>query len=185
MLVTIQSFGCNWWRRFGSNPEDRFRFSRHAAFYNSTGIRCGRKIRRHWVIPGLIRFNGARDFVSQDVDRYVGGTFRCTEPVVAFGGNRVVFNERVTNNPAPDFFLVVVTNAQFGMLDFESDWLAKGAHAIAASQLRQQQEAMLLMRIGDWVETALGRWYLSRTEQLRVGATLQLCDSDSCDRVED
>lgn len=178
MLVTILSFGCNWWRRFGSDPEDRFRYTKHAAFYNSTGVQCGKKIRRHWVIPGLIRFNGARNFATQDVNRYVGGTFRCTEPIVAFGGNRVVFNERVTATAGSDFFLVVVTNSRFGVLDFASDWTANGVHPIAASQLRQQQEAMLLMRIGDWVETAVGRWYLKPTDQLQVGATLQLGESD-------
>lgn len=47
MLVKVLSFGTNWWARFGRDPFDPRRFTRHAAYYNSTGVRCGRKVRRH------------------------------------------------------------------------------------------------------------------------------------------
>src|SRR5581483_274962 len=43
VLVRILSFGCNWWARFGHDPEDRYRYTRRAAYYNSTGVRCGNK----------------------------------------------------------------------------------------------------------------------------------------------
>lgn len=43
MLVKILNFGCNWWRRHGSDPEDSFRYTRRAVFYNSTGVQCGSK----------------------------------------------------------------------------------------------------------------------------------------------
>ena len=46
MLVKILGFGSNWWARFGRDPQDRYRFTRHAAYFNSTGVRCGNKIRR-------------------------------------------------------------------------------------------------------------------------------------------
>ena len=58
MLVKILGFGSNWWARFGRDPQDRYRYTRHAAYFNSTGVRCGNKMRRYWVVPGLIRFNG-------------------------------------------------------------------------------------------------------------------------------
>ena len=64
MLVKILNFGTNWWARFGSDLDDPLRLTCHAAYYNSTGIRCGRKVRRHWIAPGLIRFNGVGDFVQ-------------------------------------------------------------------------------------------------------------------------
>ena len=180
MLVTITAFGTNWWRRFGSDPEDRFRYTKHAAFYNSTGVQCGKKVRRHWVIPGLIRFNGAGNFAAHDLTRYIGRTFSCTEPVNAFGGTRVVFKDKVADSSAPDFFLVVVSSGRFGMLDFQSDWKSHGAQPIAASHLRERQEVMLLMRMGDWVETTVGRWCLTPAEQLSIGVALQL--SDKSDR---
>lgn len=177
MLVRILGLGCNWWRRFGRNPEDRFRFTKHAAFYNSTGVRCGRKIRRHWVIPGLIRFNGSNNLAAHHVDHLVGSTFSCTEPIFALGGNRVVFRERMTGNAVPDCYLVVIASDTSGMIDFQlREWLSPQALPIAASHLREKQEAMLLMRFGDWVETNIGRWYLTQTNKLSVGATLLLAE---------
>ena len=65
MLVKILEFGSNWWARFGRDPHDRYRYTKHAAYFNSTGVRCGSKMRRYWVVPGLIRFNGVGDFNPQ------------------------------------------------------------------------------------------------------------------------
>ena len=44
MLVKIMEFGSNWWARFGRDPQDRYRYTRHAAYFNSTGVRCGGKM---------------------------------------------------------------------------------------------------------------------------------------------
>jgi hypothetical protein len=45
---------------------------------------------------------------------------------------------------------------------------------VSASQLRQTQEAMLLMKPGDWVETACGCWHLVLSQSSRLGAELVL-----------
>jgi hypothetical protein len=47
MLVKILQFGSNWWERFGQESDGLGRYTRHSAYYNSTGIRCSRKVRRH------------------------------------------------------------------------------------------------------------------------------------------
>ena len=177
MLVRILSFGCNWWYRFGRNPDDRYRFTRRAAYYNSTGVRCGAKIRRHWIIPGLIRFNGAGDFNPHFRARAIGETYSCTEPVFALGGNRIVFEKRVSRSVVPDFFLVVVSSERFGVLDFQSStWRSSNTFAIAASHLRERQEAMLLMKIDGWIASDLGFWRLQASSQLSTGAILQLTE---------
>ena len=72
MLVKVLNFGTNWWARFGRDAEDPYRFSRRAAYYNSTGVRCGRKVRRHWVTSGLLRFNGVGDFNPNFPERAIG-----------------------------------------------------------------------------------------------------------------
>jgi hypothetical protein len=178
MLVKTTGFGTNWWRRFGSDPLDRLRYTAHAAYFNSTGVQCGNKIRRHWVIAGLIRFNGASNFAARDVGSCIGQTFLCSDLVVAYGGNRVLFKEKASDGTIPDFFLVVVTSDRFGLLDLHSAWKSNEVRPIAVSHLRDQQEALLLMRIGDWIETALGRWYLTPAKQLQVGVALQLSEND-------
>ena len=124
MLVKILEFGSNWWARFGRDPHDRYRYTRHAAYFNSTGVRCGSKMRRHWIVPGLIRFNGVGDFNPQFPNRAVGETFECADLVFAFGGNRVLFRRKAaTIVPArllPCWLFPATGSAP---LDFEdADW---------------------------------------------------------------
>jgi hypothetical protein len=173
MLVQILKFGSNWWARFGCDPADRYRFTRHAAYFNSTGLRFGNKIRRHWIVPGLIRFNGIGDFNPQFPGRCLGVTFECTDLIFACGGNRVVVERRVTDSEQPDYFLAVVSNDQFGSFDCRrSNWKAASVLAIAVSESREKQEAMLLMKPLDWVRTTLGVWqlkpWLTQTQSARL-----------------
>jgi len=166
MLVQILTFGSNWWARFGCDPGDRYRYTRHAAYFNSTGLRFGNKVRRHWIVPGLIRFNGVGAFNPQFPGRSVSVTFECADLIFAFGGNRVLFQRRVADSATPDCFLVVITNDRFGAFDCQkSDWKATSVLPIAVSESREKQEAMLLMKPLDWLRTTLGVW------QLKTGLT--------------
>jgi hypothetical protein len=176
MLVKILGFGSNWWARFGRDPQDRYRYTRHAAYFNSTGVRCGKKMRRHWMIPGLIRFNGVGDFNPQFPNRAVGKTFECADLIFALGGNRVLFKRKVTQSD-PDCFLLAVSSDRFGGFDFDDlAWRSQSVTPIAVSHLRDKQEAMLLMRAGDWVRTAVGFWQLRVSSNLPHGASLELLE---------
>ena len=176
MLVKVLNFGTNWWARFGRNAEDPNRFTRHAAYYNSTGIRCGGKIRRHWLASGLIRFNGVGDFNPNLPHRAVGQTFVCSALTQAFGGNRLLFGTKAPKSSIPDYYLVVISNDIHGAVDFNSSvWKSVFSHVIAASQLRQKQEAMLLMKAGDWVQTDKGFWQLNvRATALEPAALVRI-----------
>ena len=103
MRVTVISFGSNWWARFGRDPRDRYRFTRRAAYFNSTGLRSGSKVRRYWIVPGLLRFNGVGDFNPQFPDRAIGATFECADLTFAFGGNRLLFVRKIRNCPCRIF----------------------------------------------------------------------------------
>jgi hypothetical protein len=164
MLVKILKFGSNWWARFGRDPQDRYGFTRHAAYFNSTGLYSGNKVRRHWIVPGLIRFNGVGDFNPQFPNRSVGVTFECADLEFALGGNRLVFERKVGRSVQPNYFLVVLSADHCGMFDcLASDWTTDSVQIIAVSQSGAKQEAMLLMGPLDWVRTSLGVW------QLRTG----------------
>ena len=161
MQVTVSSFGSNWWARFGRDPRDRYRFSRRAAYFNSTGLRSGSKVRRYWIVPGLLRFNGAGDFNPQFPDRVIGATFECADLTFAFGGNRLLFVRRIRNGPAPDYYLLALASERCGAFDCRnSGWKSESVVPIAVSQHRDRAEALLLMRLGDWVRTSLGIWQL-------------------------
>jgi hypothetical protein len=177
MLVTILGFGSNWWARYGRDPEDRHRYTRHAAYFNSAGVRCGSKIRRHWIVSGLIRFNGVGDFNPQFPRRSIGSTFECTEPAFACGGNRVLFLRRARASARPDYYLTSISSDRFGVMDFESpDWKSHSVLPIAVSRLGQKQEAVLLMKAGDSVRTDLGTWRLMAGGNNTSGASLEFTE---------
>ena len=161
MLVKVLSFGSNWWARFGRDVVDPERFTRHAAYYNSTGVRCGGKVRRHWIISGLVRFNGVGDFNPNFPERAVGRTFVCSDLTYAFGGNRLLFKTKAAKSATPECYLLVMSAVEHGPIDFTSSvWKSVFTRVIAASQLREKQEIMLLMKSGDWVQTSSGFWQL-------------------------
>ena len=175
MSVKILGFGSHWWARFGTDPGDPHRYTRRAAYYNSAGIRCGTKTRRHWILPGLIRFNGVGDFDPHFPSRAICETFWCSDLTVAFGGKRILFVRRTPKPAIPDWYLVVVSSERFGIFDFDdSYWKSKSTQSISVSQLREQQEAMLLMKEGEWVHNSLGTWQLMSRPNLPLGAALQL-----------
>ena len=180
MSVKILGFGSSWWARFGRNPADPWRYTRHAAYYNSAGIRCGQKIRRHWLIPGLIRFNGNGDFNPHFPSRAIGETFRCSDLGFACGGNRILFVERSPGTGVPDRYLVVTSSVRLGILDFENhNWKSELVKPISVSQCRDNQEALLLMSAGDWMRTKVGIWQLAIDSGLQNGAALKLVEESA------
>jgi hypothetical protein len=175
MLVRVLNFGSNWWARFGSDATDPDRLTRHAAYYNSTGIRCGSKVRRHWLVAGLLRFNGVSDFNARRPKFLVGQTFHCSDLAFAFGGNRLLFERKAQAEAVPDCYLVVINSLQHGPVNFSSPaWKSPSARVIAASTLRLVQEVMLLMLVGNWVATAWGFWQLLASDTIPGSITLKL-----------
>jgi len=181
MIVKILQFGSNWWARFGRDPRDRYRFTKHAAYYNSSGVLCGSKMRRHWVIPGLIRFNGVSDFNPNYYSRSIGQVFDCSDLKYACGGNRLLFGPKVHPDTAPDLYLVVVSSDRFGICDFLSPtWKSASVEVIAATDLRGpkgiRQEALLLMPRNGWIASAIGTWKLWFGSEFPHHAALQVED---------
>lgn len=180
MVVQVLSLGINWWSRsrLCSDPQRQ-------AYYNSTGVRCGRKVRRHWLIPGMLRFNGV-NFDRRWCMDACGKTFLCSDLNYAYGGNRLLFLSHNFHSAPPDFYLVTISSDVYGSIDFSSNvWRSVFSRVIAISQLRSQQEAMLLMGAGDWLQTSSGFWRLrvaSETEDppalLRVGERQSLEETD-------
>lgn len=156
MLVRVLSFGSNWWQRSRLIADPR-----SCAYYNSTGVRCGTKIRRHWIVPGIVRLNGVSNFDPTRPMRAVAHTFLTSGLTYAFGGNRLLFRSRAADSLSPDFFLVAVTSGVHGMIDYTSAvWKSVFTEIVAISQLRDMQETLLLMGAADWIQTSLGFWQL-------------------------
>jgi len=177
MLVKILEFGSNWWARFGRDPHDPYRYTKHAAYFNSTGLCCGNRVKRCWIIPGLIRFNGVGDFDPQFPIRSVGTTFECTDITFALGGNRVVFQRKAARFAQPDYFLAVLSADRCGAFDCRSsDWKSDSVVPVAVSQSRERQEAMVLLRPSARVRTTLGVWQLNTRPTKPQSMALELLE---------
>jgi|SRR5579864_7454967 len=161
MLVQILDFGSNWWSRFRRDSRDPFRFTRHAAYFNSTGLRCGRKIRRYWILPGLVRFNGVLNVLAYGHARQIRATFECADLTFAYGGNRLLILRQVPRLQTPDYYLILIRDERHGYIHFEGEhWKSAGTLPIAISHFKTRFEALILMKPGDWVRTELGMWQL-------------------------
>jgi hypothetical protein len=108
-----------------------------------------------------VRFNGVGDFNPNFPERAIGRTFVCSDLTYALGGNRLLFKSKAAKSAAPEWYLVVISAAEYGRINFTSNvWKSVFSRVIAASQLRDKQEVMLLMKSGDWVQTSTGFWQL-------------------------
>src|SRR5690349_3618502 len=147
MVVKILAFGTSWWRRSGSDSMYPHSATRHIAYFNSTGVLCGNKVRRHWIVPGLVRFNAAGMLDASFPGSCTGQNVSCSEISNYWGGNRFVCYQKASRVVSPDSYLAVLNARSHGLVNFCSDeWKSAETLVIAASQLRDRQELMLLMK---------------------------------------
>jgi len=104
---------------------------------------------------------------SERLKNVLGG--KLGERLLGFGG-------KSQNRAGPIYFLSVVSSDRFGALRFEGSDRSRSPTPIAVSRIGEEQEAMLLMKAGDWVRSALGVWQLTVAPNLRHGASLQLLE---------
>jgi hypothetical protein len=161
MRVRVVSFGTNWWAVHSRDLDDPYCFRRRAAWFNSTGIQCGRRLRLCWVFPGQIRFNQTSGFQPEFPFRSVGRTFLCRGPN-HFGGRTYLLFSRLMSDSASDYYLVTLNEGAHGRVSFRSSaWKSAGVQPISVSLRGPRYEAMLLMGAEDSIHTELGRWSVS------------------------
>jgi hypothetical protein len=174
MLVSVTGFGSVWRSRFGKDRDDPYRFGR-AAYFNTTGVQVGTKIRQRPKITGYARFNGRGGFDPNHLSRMIDMVFECAEPCVWQGANKLLFMRALRTTQEPDQFLVVLRNTMNGSLKIGSaNWRSPDTWLISFSECRDKQEAMLLMPTHGWIETALGRFVLEPLTQRPWAARLIL-----------
>ena len=174
MLVTVTGFGSVWQHRFGKNQSDPKRFAR-AAYFNTTGVSVGGKIRTRPRIVGHVRFNGAGGFDPNYPLRMINSVFECAEPCIWQGQNKVLFKSMLPDPQQPDYFLVVARASEIGHLDVGSlAWRSEGTFLISFSECRNQQEAMMLMPTYSWLRTDVGRFVVRPFVTWPWSARLQL-----------
>jgi hypothetical protein len=162
VLVSIQGFGSIWEPRIGRDPSDPFRYSRHAAFFNTTGIQVNGKFRYRWRAGGKIRFEGGSWFDSVTPHHNLNKVFECDEPEERPEWVQMCCKRRLPKPEVPDYFLFCILSGHIGrlkmrdrrarseetyVLSYSADYRAKGL----------QQEVLILMRPDSWICGERGR----------------------------
>jgi len=174
MRVGILSFGSVWRRRWAKGSDDPRRFAR-AAYYNTTGVMVGGKLRTRPAIKGHVRFNGVGGFNANNPARMIGRVFDCEEPCLWRGQNKILFKRMLPPRTLPDRYLVVMRAAEIGRLRVgEPGWCSEDVSVIALSEARDDQEAMLLMAAAGSIRTSVGTYRLNRDAGAPWRAALEL-----------
>jgi hypothetical protein len=172
MRVRIISFGTNWWAAHSRDLSDPLCFRRNAAWFNSAGLKYGRRLRLCWVFPGHIRFHLTSGFHPEYPLRSVGKTFDCSGPNYLHRRTHLLFSTPA-NVSTPDCFLVTVNDKSHGRISFANrGWRSAGVQPISVSLRGPRYEAMLLMGAADWIDTDLGRWRISDNSERLILDTL-------------
>jgi hypothetical protein len=161
MYVRVISFGTNWWMMHPTDTDNPYCFRQSLACFNSSALKSGRRLHHSAIFPGQIRFNAQSGFDPEFPSRAIGKTFLCSGPNQFEGKVHLLF-QRLMKDVAPDWYLVALNSAEHGLIRFRKPgWMSSGVKPISISMRGSRFEAMLLIRIDDWIESDLGRWCLN------------------------
>ena len=167
MLVEVTGLGSVWSCRPGRNPASPNRFVREAAYFNTTGVLVDGKLRQRSRVYGEVRFNGGLGFNPHRPDSVLHRVFRCPDPGVWNGANRLLCQEQVRT--AADRFLVVLSADVVGRVIPGEHWKSDDSEVISWSECDSAQEVMLLMQPFGWIRTARGLFVFRPDSNRRNG----------------
>lgn len=174
MLVAITGLGSVWRRRFSKDPDDPKRFAR-AAYYNTTGVPVDGTIRTRSKVAGYARFNSTGGFNPNYPQRLINRVFKCDEPCVWQGQNKIFFKHMLAAPREPDFFLVVARQSEIGRLHVgDCGWKSDNGVLISFSECGDEQECMLLLPAYGWMRSDVGTFTLEQMAARPWFGTLKL-----------
>jgi hypothetical protein len=157
--VAVMGFGSVWRHRLGNH--DASGRPTGAVYYNTTGITVNRQIRQRPQICGYARFDTIGGFDPHRLSGMIGRVFECADPSLWMGYNKLLFRRILSRGERPDCFLVVAKSEFVGqLLVGNEDWRSPETRLLSLSESAGQQEAMLLMSIGEWIRSSLGHLVL-------------------------
>ena len=159
MRVGLMGFGSVWRHRLGKG--DAHSCPTSPVYYNTTGVLVHDSVRQRPQICGYARFDTIGGFDPNHLSKMIGRVFECTEPTVWMGSNKLLFRRILNEGECPDCLLVVARADLVGQLAVgKRNWRSPDSWVLSLSESAGQQEALLLMSIGQWIRTSLGRFVL-------------------------
>jgi hypothetical protein len=162
MLVRILGLSSEWWVRPGPDRSDPLRFTKHAAYFNTTAFPHGSKFRRSWKVPGVLRFNGNSRIDPHRPNEVLGCIYGCLGVTHHNGQNRLLAIGKRYGPLTPTHFLVAVDSCLYGYINFSSRWKNDGVVVVALSEFDGRQQALLLLATNGSITTAAGEWRIGK-----------------------
>ena len=155
MLVAVTGLGSVWSCRPGRDAATIDRFTRDAAFFNTTGVLVNGNLRRRSRVYGEVRFNGSTALDPHSLTTsMLQRVFRCPALSVWNGANRLLCDQPV--QAAAIRFLVVFRADNVGRVISGDHWKSEDSELISWSECDSAQELMLLMQPFGWIRTDRG-----------------------------
>jgi len=159
MRVVVTGFGSVWRHRLGTS--DAGDHLTGPVYYNTTGVLVSGNVRQRQRICGYARFDTIGGFDPNHPSRMIGRVFQCAAPSVWMGYNKLFFRRILNRCESPDCFLVIANSELVGQLPVGKQcWRSPATWLLSLSESDGQQEAMLLMSMGDWLPTSVGKFVL-------------------------
>ena len=156
MLVAVQSFGSIWTER-GASPEvDGANAVRRRAFYNTTGVRAGSKLRSRSCVYGYVRLDECSGFHPGFAERVIHRVYESEGVSVWDGRNKLFLRQLTPTGTRPDLYLFRSGSAEIGWIDRSGAWTGRGAQVLSFSEGNAQQEALLILPAFGWVRSERG-----------------------------
>ena len=156
MLVAVQSFGSIWTERGVSTDVDGANSARRRAFYNTTGVMAGRKLRSRSCVYGYVRVDECSGLDPGSAKRVIHRVYESEGVSVWSGRNKLFLRQLTTAGTRPDVYLFRIGSAEIGWIDRCGSWTCSGAQVVSFSEGNGQQEALLILPAFGWVRSERG-----------------------------
>jgi len=156
MLVGVQSFGSIWTERRASTAVNDANSARRRAFYNTTGVMAGSKLRCRSCVYGYVRLDECSGFHPSSANRVIHRVYESEGVSVWSGRNKLFLQQLTPAGTRPDVYLLRVGSADIGWIDRRGSWTCSGAQVVSFSEGNAQQEALLTLPAFGWVRSERG-----------------------------
>src|SRR5690349_11328340 len=130
MLVAVQSFGSIWTSR-GTSAQLDSSFVRREAYYNTTGVLAGNKMRSRSCIYGYVRLDECSGFNPRFAERSIRRVYESDGVSVWNGRNKLFLRQLAPNGTRPDVYLFRFSPAEVGWIDRAGAWKCDGARVVS------------------------------------------------------
>jgi hypothetical protein len=151
MLVAVQSFGSIWTARSASPELDCAKSARRGAYYNTTGVLAGGKLRNRACLYGYVRLDGCSGFHPRLAERLMHRVYQSEGVSVWNGRNRLFLRQLRPAGTLPDAYLFRISAADTGWIDRGGAWKCDTAALVSFSEGNGQQEVLLVLPPFGWV----------------------------------